>query len=93
MGSVERQGLPPIGTKGASISPEDATNYARDLLDDYFNGPTSYFFDGPQKSPRDYRKSFLNGIYDPGKPNKAGTLVSKLDGIQSRVNDPTTRLT
>ncbi|CCV15010.1 hypothetical protein MESS4_730004 [Mesorhizobium sp. STM 4661] len=42
MGSIERQGLPPIGTRGVSISPEDARRFAVDLLDNYFSGPGAY---------------------------------------------------
>ncbi|TPI40939.1 hypothetical protein FJW07_06625 [Mesorhizobium sp. B3-1-9] len=91
MGSIERRGLPPIGTRGASISQEDARRFAMDLLDNYFSGPDAYFADGPQKNPYNPDLNALNGIFDPEAPLKKNTLVHKLNDLQSRVVDQSQR--
>jgi len=91
MGSIERQGLPPIGTRGVSISQDDARRFAIDLLDNYFSGPDAYFPDGPQKNPYGPDLNALNGIYDPDVPMKKDTLVRKLNDLQSRVVDQSQR--
>ncbi len=91
METIERRGLPPIGTRGVSISKEDARRFAFDLLDSYFSGPDAYFPDGPQKNPYGPNLNALNGIYDPEAPLKKNTLVHKLNDLQSRIVDQSQR--
>lgn len=89
--SIERRALPPIGEKEktTSISQEDARRFAIDILDNYLFGPDSYDVpEGTWKNPYSPHKTVLNGIYDPGHPTKAGTLVEKLYDLQSRMTDP-----
>ncbi|RUU85041.1 hypothetical protein EOB59_33105 [Mesorhizobium sp. M7A.F.Ca.MR.176.00.0.0] len=84
---VERKPLPPIVTKGTSISPEDARRFAVDLLDNYLLGPNSFYLEGPWKDPYSPHKTVLNGIYDPDHRTKKGTLYYKLSELQSRIGD------
>jgi len=84
---VERKSLPPIVTKGTSISPEDARRFAVDLLDNYLLGPNSFYLEGPWKDPYSPHKTVLNGIYDPEHPTKKGTLYYKLSDLQFRIGD------
>lgn len=84
---VDRSKLPPIITKGTSISQEDARRFAVDLLDNYLLGQDSYYPEGPWNNPYSPFKTVLNGIYYPRHPTKKGTLYYKLSELQSRIGD------